>query len=255
MYRDRNVRPVGRISAHTVLGILELADRAKAVPVAKVGSADRRTFAKGGLRYPQDFPGMHGRFKAAAARSDEEALGMIVEAHDEAVAAQIEAAEVAESMTGTVIIDEFYGEGGLAESHPELGTELGESISGGVHADRGFESRPSPTAKPIGNAAKTLVVLPSRQMGKTAAQERLARLPLVSPGKAGGRALPPCPIEARRQRLTRAINWLRAERGMGVRVVDREAEIRQYQVGNCGTHMFAEAVIDFAIEAGMPVDG
>lgn len=62
--------------------------------------------------------------------------------------------------------------------------------------------------------------------------------------------LPPNPLEARRQRLQRAIDWLN-QHAWFVQVVNREAAVRTYRVAGKRDAMLAEDVIRVAIEKGM----
>lgn len=62
--------------------------------------------------------------------------------------------------------------------------------------------------------------------------------------------LPPNPLEARRQRLQRAIDWLN-QHAWFVQVVNREAAVRTYRVAGKRDAMLAEDVIRIAIEKGM----
>lgn len=62
--------------------------------------------------------------------------------------------------------------------------------------------------------------------------------------------LPPNPLDARRQRLQRAIDWLN-QHAWFVQIVNREAAVRTYRVSGKRDAMLAEDVIRIAIEKGM----
>ncbi|MFX8976561.1 hypothetical protein ABTN19_19445, partial [Acinetobacter baumannii] len=59
--------------------------------------------------------------------------------------------------------------------------------------------------------------------------------------------LPPNPLDARRQRLQRAIDWLN-QHAWFVQIVNREAAVRTYRVSGKRDAMLAEDVIRIAIE-------
>ncbi len=61
--------------------------------------------------------------------------------------------------------------------------------------------------------------------------------------------MPPNPLEARRQRLQRAIDWLNTHAWF-VQIVNREAAVRTYRVAGKRDPMLAEDVIRVAIEKG-----
>ncbi len=62
-----------------------------------------------------------------------------------------------------------------------------------------------------------------------------------------------CPLVTRRERIAAAVAFLKRQCVL-VDVVDRFAQIRRYRVTGKRDPMFAEQVIDHAIEKGM-VDG
>lgn len=62
--------------------------------------------------------------------------------------------------------------------------------------------------------------------------------------------VPANPLEARRQRLQRAIDWLN-QHAWFVQIVNREAPVRTYRVAGKRDPMLAEDVIRVALEKGM----
>lgn len=88
---------------------------------------------------------------------------------------------------------------------------------------------------------------PKRMVHATPAQAA----PIIAAMKAKREFIvPPNPLEARRQRLQRAIDWLN-QRAWFVQIVNREAPVRTYRVAGKRDPMLAEDVIRVALEKGM----
>ncbi len=99
---------------------------------------------------------------------------------------------------------------------------------------------------------------PAKRGGKTAAQERLhsaAPITTKAPTPTPAFISRPDPMTVRRERLTKAIGWLKREHRILVSVVDRDAALRTYSVSGKRYTMLADHVIDYAVSLGMAIDG
>ncbi len=255
--------PRMRISSEHVAGMLRFLDRqaeAKAAPISTPK-----------LRFPEDFPGARPTLQRDLQLLDQHGsdadvmieLDALYEDSAAAMIASVQGIEAAESSLN----DFADGLGSSAVERPTEGTELGDQvapdgISDGLQAIAPVQIRPQTNPSPKRVPAQAPVatvrhVQPARQVGKTAAQERLfSSLPLTSKKVAAPSiTLRPDPLAERRERLNRAIVWLKREHRILVTVVDREALVRQYLVSGKRDRMLADHVIDYAVSLGMPING
>lgn len=103
--------------------------------------------------------------------------------------------------------------------------------------------------------ARTVIKVPEGAPAprRTAAQERLfSRAPLTTGAKLTARpTLRPCPLAAKREQLARAIAYLKREHAILITVWDRDAPVRTYRVSGRKFAIYADDVIDLAVEKGM----
>lgn len=221
--------PSMRISSEHVAGVLKFLDQraeAKAAPVAPTPP----------LRFPQDFPGARPTLQRDLKLLDD---------HGSNADVMIE-------------LDALYEESAAAMIASAEGIEAADKQLADV------VDIPLPAPKPIQEEPQLALVpaeqpfQPAKRVGKAAAQERLqsaARITTKAPRPTPAFISRPDPMTVRRERLTKAIGWLKREHRILVSVVDRDAALRTYSVSGKRYTMLADHVIDYAVALGMAIDG